>query len=482
MALYTSTGTNASASPAGTIDFHDNSGAGSATFVTTPGTASLASGGFIRFFNRSTADHASFTNKAGTSFGAFGSFGGATSFFDTAGAVEASFTNNGGAGGAPGQTVFVGNSSADHATFVNNPATKHGDGGISLFSDTSSARSATFTNNGSAVSGAAGGRAFFNAAASAGKAIFVNQGAVGVTSLFAGARTEFVDSATAARSTLTANGGTNGGVGAVIHFGGDSDGGKARVILAGNGSLDISDHNSPGLTIGSVEGDGNVFLGGLQLSIGANSLNTTLSGLIQDGGEHGGTGGSILKLGPGSLTLTNANTYTGGTIVTEGSLVVRSGAGSATGTGAVQVNEGSLAGGGSITGEVTIGTGSGTGATLAPSAGTHRRTTLRLQSSLTFKGDATYASRLYPQSGKADQVTTRGVTIEDGAEFSFVGDGSTIIAPGTIFYLIKNTAATPIAGNFSNLVDGSTVEHAGNNFQVSYEGGDGNDLTLTVVP
>ena len=36
--------------------------------------------------------------------------------------------------------------------------------------------------------------------------------------------------------------------------------------------------------------------------------------------------------------------------------------------------------------------------------------------------------------------------------------------------------------SFSNLPDGSTVTIGSNTFQADYEGGDGNDLTLTVVP
>jgi hypothetical protein len=48
--------------------------------------------------------------------------------------------------------------------------------------------------------------------------------------------------------------------------------------------------------------------------------------------------------------------------------------------------------------------------------------------------------------------------------------------------VIKNTAVTPISGTFSNLPDGAIVTVNGNNLQASYEGGDGNDLTLTVVP
>jgi hypothetical protein len=47
---------------------------------------------------------------------------------------------------------------------------------------------------------------------------------------------------------------------------------------------------------------------------------------------------------------------------------------------------------------------------------------------------------------------------------------------------VSNAAATPIAGTFANLPDGSMITIKGNNLQASYEGGDGNDLTLTVVP
>ena len=38
------------------------------------------------------------------------------------------------------------------------------------------------------------------------------------------------------------------------------------------------------------------------------------------------------------------------------------------------------------------------------------------------------------------------------------------------------------SGTFSNLADGSTLTVGNNSFQANYEGGEGNDLTLTVVP
>lgn len=82
----------------------------------------------------------------------------------------------------------------------------------------------------------------------------------------------------------------------------------------------------------------------------------------------------------------------------------------------------------------------------------------------------------------ADQVNATGVRIESGALFSFVGLGNSVVDPGTVFTVISNTAATPISGTFSNLADGSVFTANGKNFQTSYEGGDGNDLTLTVVP
>ena len=48
--------------------------------------------------------------------------------------------------------------------------------------------------------------------------------------------------------------------------------------------------------------------------------------------------------------------------------------------------------------------------------------------------------------------------------------------------MIDNTAATQIAGTFGNLPDGSVFMVGRNTFQASYSGGDGNDLTFTVVP
>ena len=107
--------------------------------------------------------------------------------------------------------------------------------------------------------------------------------------------------------------------------------------------------------------------------------------------------------------------------------------------------------------------------------------TLTIQSALTFNSDATHNCGLNTKSAKADQVVADGVTI-NSAQFSLVDRGRVTLTQGIVFTVIDNTAATPIAGTFSNLADGSTFTVGSNTYRADYEGGDGNDLTLTVVP
>jgi hypothetical protein len=103
---------------------------------------------------------------------------------------------------------------------------------------------------------------------------------------------------------LIANGGLGGNAGGSISFGGASTGGTARVEVFGdgtgdttNGNLDISFHNAPGVAVGSIEGSGAVFLGANNLTVGSNDLTKAFRGVIQDGGQNGGTGGSLTKIG-----------------------------------------------------------------------------------------------------------------------------------------------------------------------------------------
>ena len=95
--------------------------------------------------------------------------------------------------------------------------------------------------------------------------------------------------------------------------------------------------------------------------------------------------------------------------------------------------------------------------------------------------DATYKVTVNSSSVTTDKVSAKGVKIR-GAQILLDDRAASVFPSGTTFTVINNTAATPTVGTFANLADGSTVVVGNNTFQANYEGGDGNDLTLTVVP
>jgi autotransporter-associated beta strand protein len=424
----------------------------------------------------------SFTNSASAGSHTFFDIyhNGFISFSDDSNAGEANFLNHGATNFVDGPAVmyFYGNSSAASATFTNTG----GGGGATpgallFFNENSTAANGTFRNGGSLDNyNSTGGATYFLGNSTAANGTFVNDGGAD-TELLGGGRTHFVESSTAQNATLIANASSTGGNGGAIFFADNSSGGTARVEVFGNGFLDISGHVAPGVTIGSLEGSGKVFLGANRLTVGANNLTTVFSGVLQDGGEVSGNGGSLTKTGSGTLTLSGANTYTGGTTIDAGRILVNNAMGSATGSGSVQVNAGTLGGSGRIGGRVTIGTGSGVGAFLSPGVDTG---TLRIDSGLTLNSDANYQFELNRRTMTADQVIADGVTI-NGARISLNLSNGRPLASGTILTLIQNTGSSSIAGEFVNLADGSTFRSNGNLFGVNYEGGDGNDLTLVAL-
>jgi hypothetical protein len=295
-------------STAGSATFINNSGstflehsstAGNATFINNGGFQGEYPGTFITSDAPDALSDATFINNGGPFAGALGGY---TVVWLTAFGAQVVghpvFTNEGGAAdGAFGGQILVTSTTEfpavpDDAVFTNNGGLVSGAFGGSTIVRAGS--NATFINNGATVSGAEGGSTIVEFTGTNGT--FINNGAT-VTGAGAGS-TVFKDSAFAGAATLIANGGTVAGAeGGAIFFQDDSTGGTSRVEVFGNGSLDISGQDSPGVTIGSIEGDGEAFLGANNLTVGSNNLSTTFSGKI-----FGDTGGSFTKIGTGILT------------------------------------------------------------------------------------------------------------------------------------------------------------------------------------
>ncbi|WP_430391400.1 autotransporter-associated beta strand repeat-containing protein [Dyella sp. 20L07] len=163
-----------------------------------------------------------------------------------------------------------------------------------------------------------------------------------------GATVTFADQSDAGSSTTT-NSGT-------VLFSGTATAANAVVANQAGATVDISGTSS-GTSVGSLSGAGNVALGAQMLSEGNLNRDDTISGVIS------GAGGGLTKIGSGTLTLTNSNSYTGATNVNAGTLLVNGNQAAA--TGAVTVATGATLGGaGIIGGPVSI----KDGGTLAPGA------------------------------------------------------------------------------------------------------------------
>jgi autotransporter-associated beta strand protein len=265
---------------AGTITFNDSSSAFTAT---------INNAGTLNFLTTSTASGATIGNSANLGF------------FNSAGAGSALITN-----AAAGTVTFNDSSSATDAT-INNSGTLN-------FLNTSTASAAGITNSatvsffnsadaGNATIGnAASGTVTFNNASSASGAAITNGGSL-----------VFTDTSTAATATITT---TSGGT---TQFLLSASGDTARFITNAGGTVDVSTLTGVGTTAGSIEGGGSYVLGAKALTVGSNNLSTEVSGVIS------GTGGSLVKTGTGTLTLSGTNTYTGGTTINDGTLQIGNG-------------------------------------------------------------------------------------------------------------------------------------------------------------
>ncbi|MDW6023142.1 autotransporter-associated beta strand repeat-containing protein [Mesorhizobium sp. BAC0120] len=260
---------------AGTMNFQNATNAGSATITnsgelyfydtSSAGSAVVTNNNFLEFHNASSAGSGKLTNN------------GTLLFYDNSLAGTATIANTSSA-----LLNFQNGSSADNARITND--------GMLSFYDTSTAGSATIINNDELT---------FYDASGAGSATISNNGSL-----------TFRSTSTAGTATITTS------ANATTRFLHNSSGGDARFITETGGAVDISGLTTTGATAGSIEGAGTYLLGSKTLTVGSNNRSTTVNGAIADGGA----GGSLVKVGAGTLTLSGTATYTGATTVSGGTL------------------------------------------------------------------------------------------------------------------------------------------------------------------
>ena len=239
---------------------------------------------------------------------------------------------------------------------------------------------------------------------------------------------------------------------------------------------------------------GNLFtVSGATLALGeANILtvngtgNTLISAAISDTGT--GIGSAIIKDGSGTLTITGNNTYSGGTTVNSGTLLVN-GRGDL-GTGSVTVNNSGTIGGDSTSAIISRGSFDdarnrltvAAGGNLAPGNGGNNTAVitlhaLTLEPASNFRIDINGTS---PGTGYDRLVLTgAGNNRYVITNSNLVVSVGTTLSVGQTFLIGLRTAGGSIRGEFAQ--GNSVVGSDGTVFSVSYIGGDGNDIVLTVI-
>jgi len=194
--------------------------------------------------------------------------------------------------------------------------------------------------------------------------------------------------------------------------------------------------------------------------IGARNANSTFNGVISNT-QYSGTGAvaAIKKVGTGIWTLTNNNTYGGGTILNGGTITVNNTAGSGLGTGAVSINSGAtLAGTGIISGAVTV----NDGGVLSPANGAG---TLTVNNRVTVLSGGVFAVDIDKTNSKNDLLSLTDVLTMAG-KLQITALNGSVFAEGDAFKIINGTItgtpaeiipATPGDGLAWDLTDFNTT-------------------------
>jgi autotransporter-associated beta strand protein len=186
---------------------------------------------------------------------------------------------------------------------------------------------------------------------------------------------------------------------------------------------------------------------GQAISIDTAGLNVTFTSALTS------SGGSLTKLGAGTLTLSGQGAYTGRTFVNGGALIINSGNLAYYTT----VLDGTLGGNGTLSGPVTLNAGT----TFAPGASAGSVGTLTINNSLTNGGNLAIEvnKSLSPSN---DLVVVSGLLINTGTGTLTVSNLGPAVAVGDKFTLfskpMQNGAAVIVSGARANWINNLAVD------------------------
>jgi hypothetical protein len=238
--------------------------------------------------------------------------------------------------------------------------------------------------------------------------------------------------------------------------------GNAVTFIGGTNSLELR----AGSTImGNVVGNGTADT----LKLGGTTAASFDISTIGDTAQYRGFE-AFAKTGPGTWTLTGASTTERSWTVDEGSLHVETSASLWASTATISVKStGTLTGSGEFGGSVLV----ESGGTLRPGPTVGSFTT----GSVTLMSGA-----LYQQDYGADvtQFKVNGTVTLGGATLVLPASATPIASAYTI---IDNDGSNDaVVGMFDGLAQGATVTLGTKTFYLRYDGGDGNDVTLSTTP
>jgi uncharacterized repeat protein (TIGR01451 family) len=205
---------------------------------------------------------------------------------------------------------------------------------------------------------------------------------------------------------------------------------------------------------------------GLRLN---DTANRTYAGKISGIGFVEKLGGGILTL-PGMIGVSNLTINNGAVALNNPSNV-----------GSVQVQASGALHTGIVGGTGALSSGTSTTAAIRP-GGPTAGGTLQVNGPLNVAGGVTLEFD-FPggsRGGSADRIVLPNPTDTvalGGASLSVVFDAP--LNPGAVAMVIENAGVDAITGTFAGVADDSIQNFSGDNYRVDYQGGDGNDFTIS---